>query len=840
MKKIIFSLIILLLFSGIKAENVTKNGIVSGGKEVRFTVLTPRMIRMEWDSTGQFTDRPSFVMADRQSVSGDFKVNRRGKYLVINTGVLELRYLLNSGKFTKENLTIKELGEKKGGFLWYPGMQQKANLKGTSRTLDGVDGDMHHGHKLELENGLLARDGWTLIDDSGSFLFDDSPWPWVVRRSNPAAQDWYFMGYGKDYKAALSDYARVAGKVPLPPKYAFGYWWSRYWSYSDKELRELVGNFEKYNIPLDVLVIDMDWHYTEPGKGGWTGWTWNRRLFPDPGKFLAWTNEKGLKTTLNLHPADGIAPFEAPYPEFARRMNLDTNKRQAIPFEGSNKQFIQNLFDVVLNPMTEMGIDFWWLDWQQWLHDKKVEGLSNTWWINYVFFSYMQNHSDKRPLLYHRWGGLGNHRYQIGFSGDTYISWASLEYQPYFTNTASNVLYGYWSHDIGGHMYNGKPVPLDPEMYTRWMQYGALSPMFRTHSGKFTTINKEIWNFQGKYFDAQREAIHLRYALFPYIYTMARKTFDEGISLCRPMYYDYPEKEEAYAFDRQYQFGDDLLIAPIGQPMKDGFSTVKVWLPEGTDWYEWHTGTLLKGGQITERKFAIDEYPIYIKAGTILPMYPQVKNLSEIPKRVVLTVFPGTEAQGRMYEDQGDDQEYDKHYAYTTFRTEYPNNNMWRMTIFPVKGKYGGMPESRGYEVKIVASRMPEKVIVDGKAATWKYVGKELSLNIDVPEAPVSHSRKIEVVYPEASPAGLTNGLVGKFKRLTEATTALKYENAMIVLPAGIGVPEETSMALEYFPERFGELIENFNVQYPQLPEVIKTMDLKEETKARFLKNIGF
>ena len=124
--------------------------------------------------------------------------------------------------------------------------------------------------KLKLEDGLLATDGWTFIDDSQGLLFDnDKDWDWVKERPANGGQDWYFMAYGHDYKAALKDYTLFAGKVPLPPRYAFGYWWSRYWLYSDKEFRNLIDNFHTYQIPLDVLVVDMDWHYTEQGKGGW-------------------------------------------------------------------------------------------------------------------------------------------------------------------------------------------------------------------------------------------------------------------------------------------------------------------------------------------------------------------------------------------------------------------------------------------------------------------------------------------------------------------------------------------------------------------------------------------
>lgn len=543
--------------------------IVKGGVDVRFTILTPQLIRLEWDSTGVFNDSPSFVIINRRLPVPKFTQTVKQGWLIIRTDALELRYKRNTGKFNANNLSVRFFAEPRNAFVWKPNSVQKNNLKGTARTLDGFRGDVNDRDSslLTLEDGLLSTDGWCVIDDSRSFLFDNSDWPWAKQRPGGSIQDWYFMGYGRNYKSAIFDYSRIAGKVPLPPRYAFGYWWSRYWKYSENELRDLVTDFEKFNIPLDVLVIDMDWHLTDSlfskpdefnERKWWTGWTWDTGLFPDPGKFLQWTNKKHLKTTLNLHPASGIAPFEAAYGEFARKMNFDTTTRRNIPFEGSNKKFMQNLFDIVLNPMEKQGVDFWWLDWQQWLNDKKIAGLNNTWWLNYTFFSAMEKKGDKRPMLYHRWGGLGNHRYQIGFSGDAIISWKSLEYQPYFTNTASNVLYGYWSHDIGGHMFGKGTEELDPELYARWMQYGVFNPILRTHSGKNAILNKEIWNFGTEYFKVLADAVKLRYALVPYIYTMARKTYDAGISLCRPMYYDYPEAEEAYRFSRQYQFGDEI------------------------------------------------------------------------------------------------------------------------------------------------------------------------------------------------------------------------------------------------------------------------------------------
>ena len=545
--------------------HANSQAIVTQG-DVRFTVLTPRLIRLEWDTSRRFNDQPSFVVINRKLAIPAFTKKTENGWLQITTSELELRYQLKSGKFNEQNLRIT-YRHPQNNFTWKPGMQEKDNLKGTYRTLDRFDGNITDGNReMKLEDGLLSKDGWHLIDDSKSFLFDKSDWDWVANRPEGDRQDWYFMGYGNGYKQALYDYSLIAGKVPLPPRFVFGYWWSRYWSYSDNEIRTLVGDFEKYNIPLDVLVIDMDWHSIEKDQLPWTGWTWNKRLFPDPDKSLAWLKSKNLKTTLNLHPADGIASYESQYPAFAKAMNVDTSTHATIPFEGSNKKFMKTLFDVVLHPMEKKGIDFWWLDWQQWPNDKKIPNLSNTWWLNYMFFSDKEKNSDKRPLMYHRWGGLGNHRYQIGFSGDAIISWKSLDYQPYFTNCASNVLYSYWSHDIGGHFFHDDKSTIDPEMYARWMQYGALSPVFRTHSTKSAALKKELWNYKGEVYDALTNAVNLRYQLSPYIYTMARKTYDSSIALCRPMYYDYQEQPEAYEYSKQYMFGDNILVAPIGAP----------------------------------------------------------------------------------------------------------------------------------------------------------------------------------------------------------------------------------------------------------------------------------
>lgn len=812
--------------------------------DVRFTVLTSGVIRMEWDSLSRFNDNPSFVFINRKLPVPQYTQKNKGGWLTITTEKLILRYKINSGKFTHKNLQIKYL-DKTDAFVWHPGKEQLGNLKGTARTLDAFEGDTHRSDstkKLEIENGLLSTDGWALIDDSHSLLFDKSDWPWVEERARSNMQDWYFFAYGKDYKSALYDYTLVAGKVPLPPRYAFGYWWSRYWSYSDNELRELVYNFEKYNIPLDVLVLDMNWHYTDSlnapkdefgERQHWTGWTWNERLFPNPDKFLSWTNTKKLQTTINLHPASGIAPYEKQYQKFAEKMDFNISTLKNIPFEGFNKKFMETLFDVILRPMEKDGIDFWWLDWQQWENDKKIKTLNNTWWLNYTFFSDMERNSEKRPMLYHRWGGLGNHRYQIGFSGDAIISWKSLAFQPYFTNCASNVLYGYWSHDIGGHMFKvGDRYYLEPELFTRWMQYGVLSPIFRTHSTKHSVLNKELWNFRGEYFDALLAAIKLRYKLVPYIYTMARKTYDEGISLCRPMYYDYPRNNEAYEYKSQYLFGDDILVAPIGEPMKDGVSVIKVWLPEGSDWFEWNTGTLLSGGQEIVREFTIEEYPIYVRAGSILPMYIDVKNLSDEPESMLLGIFTQSNNSCFIYEDSGNSKDYDKAFSKTQISSTYADR-MQTVTINPREGEYKNMPENKQYIIKLYGVEMPEKVFINGyeinyssenQDNTWNYIGDDFSVNIQLPKTNCSEKQQVEVRYSRENTIDVNQGFVKQITELRKLVEKMKYKRSSWEVSDIIGNCESTNLKIQYEPDKFYQYLNYFKENYNEAYAEIKVL----------------
>lgn len=717
--------------------------IVTSGS-MRFTVLTPEMIRIEYSALKKFEDRASFVVLNRKLPVPAYTTKSENGYLYITTDKLELKYRENSDPLIIDpcdpnlQITLDVDGEVE---TWFPTKYDPYNLKGTTRTLDNAEGDV----RSWLEDGLISRSGWAVIDEqkprndgSYSLMFDGSEGvDWVAQREDPASMDMYFMGYGHDYKKALYDFTQIAGKIPLPPQYVFGYWYSKYQRYSEQDFRNIVGNIQNNDIPMDVLVIDMDWHMdgynNRTDQTQWTGWTWNKELFPDPQGFIDWIHSQNLRTTLNLHPADGIGIYEENYNKLAS--DLGVAATQTIPWNIENKDFYQAFFDDILRPHEDMGIDFWWLDWQQWMIAPNEPKLGNTFWLNHVFFNDKKLQGKDRPVIFHRWGGLGNHRYQIGFSGDTYTTFPSLAFQTYFTATAGNVCYGYWSHDIGGHQ---QPGDNDPELYLRWIQYGVFSPILRTHATNASNIERRIWMYDN--FPLMRDAIELRYALIPYIYTNARYSYDTGISLCRPMYYDYPQYDEAYSFEEQYMFGNDILVAPICKS-NEGEPTVDqtIWLPQG-EWYEVATGEVLDGNQIVTRPFAMDQIPYYYRQGAVIPLYPSVKHLNARPNTIVVQFAPGNSGECSLYEDENNNSNYETGSYTKTLITQSTSENVSTYTVASRTGSFTGMPTTRSFQFQMLDKDQPVSVKVNGNDVEYTYNAE---------------SREIEVVVENVSYSSL-------------------------------------------------------------------------------------
>lgn len=651
----------------------------------RFTLLSERLVRMEYSPTGEFEDHPSQVFWYRRQPVPDFQVRRSAEKLEIETSYLHLVYQPSVQGFTPVNLAVLV---KATGQTWQFGdpFWRGGNLMGTARTLDTAVGEVN------LEPGLVGQEGWAVVDDSSSLVFNQQGW--LEKRQRPQNLDIYFFGYGHDYPAALSEFCQVAGQSPLVPRWMLGNWWSRYWAYSQDELLDLMEEFAAHQVPLAVCIIDMDWHITATGNrsSGWTGYTWNRELFPNPSDFIRRVHELGLHTALNLHPADGVYPHEAQYRQFAEVMGIDPDEGQPIPFDSTDPKFMQAYFDLLHHPFEEQGVDFWWIDWQQGARSNMV-GLDPLWWLNHLHFYDLARDEGRRPVIFSRWGGLGNHRYPIGFSGDTVVGWEALANLPGFTATATNVGYGWWSHDIGGHMGGIE----EDELFVRWVQYGVFSPILRLHSTNNPFHERRPWGRGPQAAQSAGAAMRLRHALIPYLYSMAWRNHTTSLPLILPMYYSHPECAEAYQAPNQYWFGSELLAAPFTSPVlrETGLARQAVWLPAG-EWFDFFSGERCPGGDWRTVYGELEDIPVFARAGAIIPLGPEVGwGGIENPVDLRLLVFPGADNRFELVEDDGESVAFNRGaYAVTVFSQAW-NDPEAVITLSPARGDLGVLPPER-------------------------------------------------------------------------------------------------------------------------------------------------
>jgi alpha-glucosidase (family GH31 glycosyl hydrolase) len=689
---------------------VNTEGIVADN--FRLTVFTPKLLRIEYSPNYSFEDRASQVIWHRNVKPPHFTTIKENEYFVLTTDSICLKCTSTKSKPSKDTLSIEIFPCKflKEAKIWKYGDASLNNLKGTTRTLDFHDGE------VPLENGLISRDGWSIIDDSQGLVLENG---WPTPRNTPVTLDIYFFAYGLDFVSCLRDFRMISGPVPLIPRYILGNWWSRFWQYSDEDVQEIVTQFKERSIPLSVFILDMDWHITETGNlsKGWTGYTWNSKLFPEYKKTIEFFHKNNLKMALNIHPADGIYPHEIQFQDFAREMNHSTY-HLPIPFNLTDPHFLQHYFKILHHPYEADGVDFWWIDWQQG-ETTNIPGLDPLWWLNHLHFHDFQRERFNpeenkfvryRPFIFSRYGGLGSHRYPIGFSGDTHSTWNSLAFQPYFTSTASNVGFGWWSHDIGGH-YGGVK---DSELYIRWLQFGVFSPIMRLHSGNKISYERLPWGFDYNTLVISRSYLQVRHALVPYIYTAAYKDHIDCEPLVKPLYYSYPFEDQAYCFPNSFFFGSEFLVSPfVTQICKETqLARQVVWIPPG-DWFKINIEIFLphkesshktisradsslipelfKGGNCYAIYGKISEIPLFVKSGAIIPIVSPNQFIDDNITQLSLHVFLTSENQYSFYEDDGTTTEFQNNmFSLTPFslkRTEYNNNENYQFEVGRSKGE---------------------------------------------------------------------------------------------------------------------------------------------------------
>ncbi len=683
-----------------KTTPIAASGAIIIGEKYRFTVLTSRLLRIEYSESGQFEDRATQTVINRVFNVPKFTFKENNGLLNLTTDHIELTYNINkpfSPATLKLCYTGKNAGVKAGenSTIWSFGTCLNNTLGGTARTLDRVNG------ACKLESGIMSHGTVTMLDDSNSLIIHEDG---TINPREEKGIDQYLFCYGDvekrfDYKACLRDFYKLTGNTPLLPRFALGNWWSRYHAYTQEEYTNLMKRFKAEDIPFSVAVIDMDWHYVyiDPKYGtGWTGYTWNKELFPDHREFLKFLHNEGMEPSLNLHPQEGIAAHEAAYKNMAKAMGIDPKTEKRVPFEIENPQFIENYFKYLHHPLEEEGIRFWWMDWQQG-NTTRVEGLDPLWMLNH--FHYIDNtRNGNRGIMFSRYAGPGSHRYPIGFSGDTHISWESLDFQPYFTATASNIGYGWWSHDIGGHCRGQR----DDELTTRWVQLGTFSPINRLHSANSELLRKEPWKYNKISEISMKKFLKLRHELIPYLYSMNYRASELGEPLVEPLYYEY-SCGEAYEFKNEFIFGTEMIVSPITSPHdeKTTMGSVKTYIPDGV-WYDFFNNMRYNGGKTLTLFRDIYEMPVLVKSGGIIPMSTLTHvNDIENPESMKIKVFAGSSNSFELYEDDGNTSAY-KNGEFAITKMELNWNEKPTFTINAPSGDVSVVPSKRTFEIEFI------------------------------------------------------------------------------------------------------------------------------------------
>jgi alpha-glucosidase (family GH31 glycosyl hydrolase) len=296
-------------------------------------------------------------------------------------------------------------------------------------------------------------------------------------------------------------------------------------------------------------------------------------------------------------------------------------------------------------------MDFWWIDGTG---KPPFPGADDQGWLSRQYFELAEEKSGKRGLVLARFGGIGSHRYPVQFSGDAKSDWATLAHQIQLTAESCGVGAAWWSHDLGG-FWGQEPLP--DELYIRWCQFGALSPVMRLHS--HFNGERRPWQFKKRTLKHFREITRFRYSLFPCLYTLAHEAHVSGMPLVRPMYLEDPENEKAYVHPYQYCLGRDLLVMPAHSPVEKGETLFKkqVYFPEG-EWVDIHTGEVVWGSLLETIEIPLHRLPVYARVGSIVPCQDVVPNLKTAPKSLWLDIYPKDTVRTVLYEDDGLSRKY--------------------------------------------------------------------------------------------------------------------------------------------------------------------------------------
>ncbi len=670
---------------------------IKKGQKYRFTVLSERLIRIEYHPEGKFIDKLSQFAINRYFDECPVTVKEDDNFLEITTKYYKLSYVKESsftaGKLDPmKNLKIQLLNiptEKS----WYVNHPEVRNFGGNLNSYDVEN-------KYARSKSLYSLDGFASFDDSNSLLIMEDG---TLEQRDGKGLDIYVFMYNNDFKLALNDYYTLTGFPPMIPRYALGNWWSRNEKYREEEIKELIDDFKSNKIPLSILLLDTDWHIrdTELGLHAKSGYTFNPTLISNPKSVIDYAHDNKLKLGLKSNPKEGIYPYETYYSLIAQNLGIEDSK--IIIFDPLNPKFLDVFMKILLHPLETMGVDFFWNDYD--VANKNI----NQWILNHYMYLDSGRVPTKRSMLLTRPTTLVDHRYPISYSGKTSVSWNTLSELPFRNMNMANAGLSWWSFDVGG---NHGGIEED-ELYIRFVELGVFSPIFRFHAARGKYYKREPWRWNIKTYTIAKDYLSLRHRLIPYLYTEAYNYHKKGSTLIQPLYYQLPWVYDDDNYKNQYFFGSQLLIAPIFRKndpiMKRNIH--RFYIPDGT-WYDFKTGKKFPGDNKYVSFFKDEDYPVFAKSGAIIPLANNKElNNTNSPDEMEIHIFPGKSNIFTLYEDDGNTSLHkDGYFLKTDIDYNYLQNN-YTVIIRSVEGKSGIVPDKRTYKIRFRNTKKADEVI---------------------------------------------------------------------------------------------------------------------------------
>ena len=693
-----------------------KSDVVFQGNKYRITILTERLVRLEYSEVGKFSDDATELVVNRVFEKPSFEVKQDSLYIEIRTKYFYLNYAKNMPFKGPSTNTMKNLRIQVNDTdsVWYYGHPEVRNYYGCNSTLEKF------AKKTPENKGLYSIEGFVSLDDSKHVRFNLDGTVKQPEEDNLNYMDIYVFVYGKDFGYCIKDYFQLTGMPAFIPRYALGNWWCRNLPYTQDEIINISKKFNDNNMPLSVFLLDKDWHFrqkpvvdtTQPNEDPNkkeikvkkqelvtnpndklydTGFTFNTDLIPNPKRLIEELHQRGIRVGLNTNPKDGLRDYEYFFEEIKKYLQPDENG--VIKFTPYNPQFIDVYLKLLIHPLENLGVDFFWND-----YDVETNDMRITWLLNHYLYKDLARNPDKRGMVLGRSGMVAAHRYPVLYSGKTKVGWENFKTIPFFNLSASNIGVCWWSHDIGG--YNDGIE--DSELYIRSVELGTFSPILRFHSDKGKYYKREPWRWDKKTAEIVDDYLRIRHELIPYLYTEAYEYYDKGTMIFQPLYYLYPKYYDDLVYRNEYFFGRQLFVTPIlnKKDLVMNRTIHHFFLPDGV-WYDFFTGKKYVGKKKYIAFYKEEDYPVFAQAGAIIPLSKKSNiNNTSVPTDLEIQVFAGQNNSYVMYEDDGISSLYKEgYYLKTELSYNYLPNN-YTVIVRSIEGKSGIVPDRRNYIIR--------------------------------------------------------------------------------------------------------------------------------------------